>query len=256
MRRIWAGVVLMLAVVAPAAAQPAALETILLPVHIAGAPLQGANGSRWTTDLAIHNAGPAEVILGPCGVPSPLPSACPPSYFSVLAGETLRNHAVGFTDAGVNGRLLHVRAELASQLAFSLRVRDLARAAEDDGTELPVVRGEAFRTGTVRLIDVPLAPTSRVLLRVYDLDDRGDGQVRVRVISDDGAIADHPLLIAASGYGHPGGLPFAPGYGALPLEGSGNVRVEIEPITPGLRLWAFATVTNNATQHVTVVSPQ
>ena len=34
------------------------------------------------------------------------------------------------------------------------------------------------------------------------------------------------------------------------------LRVEIVPLTAGLRYWAFASVTNNATQHVTTVTPQ
>jgi hypothetical protein len=30
----------------------------------------------------------------------------------------------------------------------------------------------------------------------------------------------------------------------------------VEPLTPGMRFWAFITITDNATQQVTVVSPQ
>ena len=34
------------------------------------------------------------------------------------------------------------------------------------------------------------------------------------------------------------------------------VRIEIEPLTADLRFWAFVSVTNNETQHVTVITPQ
>jgi hypothetical protein len=34
-----------------------------------------------------------------------------------------------------------------------------------------------------------------------------------------------------------------------------RVRVDVEAVSAGLRFWAFASVTNNATQHVTVVTP-
>jgi hypothetical protein len=34
------------------------------------------------------------------------------------------------------------------------------------------------------------------------------------------------------------------------------VRLEVEPVTEGLRLWAFVTVVHNETQHATVISPQ
>lgn len=35
-----------------------------------------------------------------------------------------------------------------------------------------------------------------------------------------------------------------------------TVRAEIEPLTEGLRYWAFVSVTNNETQHVTTITPQ
>ena len=32
--------------------------------------------------------------------------------------------------------------------------------------------------------------------------------------------------------------------------------VRVTPLTPGLRIWAFVSVTNNETQHVTTITPQ
>jgi hypothetical protein len=32
--------------------------------------------------------------------------------------------------------------------------------------------------------------------------------------------------------------------------------VEIEPLDPTTRYWAFASITNDETQHVTIVSPE
>ena len=40
------------------------------------------------------------------------------------------------------------------------------------------------------------------------------------------------------------------------LAASETIRVEITPISPGLRFWAFAAITNNETQHVTTITPQ
>lgn len=34
------------------------------------------------------------------------------------------------------------------------------------------------------------------------------------------------------------------------------VRVEVEPLGEGARFWAFVSVTNNETQHVTLITPQ
>ncbi|HEX8152273.1 MAG TPA: hypothetical protein VF698_04060, partial [Thermoanaerobaculia bacterium] len=41
----------------------------------------------------------------------------------------------------------------------------------------------------------------------------------------------------------------------LPALSPSALRLEIEPLTPGSRYWAFVSVTNNDTQLVTVVTP-
>jgi hypothetical protein len=33
------------------------------------------------------------------------------------------------------------------------------------------------------------------------------------------------------------------------------LRIEVEPLTPGSRFWAFVSITNNDTQRVTLVTP-
>lgn len=35
-----------------------------------------------------------------------------------------------------------------------------------------------------------------------------------------------------------------------------GVKIELTPVTQGMRIWGFVTVTNNDTQQVTTVSPQ
>jgi hypothetical protein len=39
------------------------------------------------------------------------------------------------------------------------------------------------------------------------------------------------------------------------LAGENAVWVEVVPITTGLRIWAMVSVTNNDTQHVTLIAP-
>jgi hypothetical protein len=67
-----------------------------------------------------------------------------------------------------------------------------------------------------------------------------------------------------------GGAPVAPGFSGKPayaeiadlveafpqIAAYERLRIRIEPLTPGMRYWAFVTITDNMTQHVTVVSPQ
>jgi hypothetical protein len=40
------------------------------------------------------------------------------------------------------------------------------------------------------------------------------------------------------------------------VEDSARARIEIEPTLPDMRVWAFVSITNNETQHVTLVTPQ
>lgn len=40
-----------------------------------------------------------------------------------------------------------------------------------------------------------------------------------------------------------------------PLVGETSLWIEVVPITPGLRIWAFVSVTNNDTQQATLVTP-
>jgi hypothetical protein len=35
-----------------------------------------------------------------------------------------------------------------------------------------------------------------------------------------------------------------------------TVTIEVTPVRPDVRLWAFVSVTNNLTQHVTLIAPQ
>jgi len=60
----------------------------------------------------------------------------------------------------------------------------------------------------------------------------------------------------------PGSPLFDLAYAEVPLnslfeiQGQDRVRIEVAPLTSGLRLWGFVSVTNNQTQHVTTVVPQ
>lgn len=40
------------------------------------------------------------------------------------------------------------------------------------------------------------------------------------------------------------------------LDGADMMRVDVEPLTPGIKIWAFVSVTDNDTHHVTTFSAQ
>jgi len=88
----------------------------------------------------------------------------------------------------------------------------------DSGTEVPVVRERNLLTAPATLTNIPLL-NNRLLLRVYDIS---------------GAPAQFRVLLAKDA----------------------AVRVEVTPMTPGSRYWAFVSATNNTTNHVTLVTPQ
>ena len=51
---------------------------------------------------------------------------------------------------------------------------------------------------------------------------------------------------------------FDPAYAQLAeLPDTDNfTRIELVPLTPGVKFWAFLTMTNNTTQEITLVTPQ
>jgi hypothetical protein len=59
------------------------------------------------------------------------------------------------------------------------------------------------------------------------------------------------------------GLPFKPGYAQIDFSTRfptasqySRLRIEIEPLAGTTRYWAFVSITNNETQHVTLVTPE
>ena len=247
--------------------QAQAYEKILLPV-VVEEPLAGAFGSSWVTDIRVLNGGPGTVAV--FGI-------TPTCYFEcndpaiLNPGVTFRPK-IFFADGGLQGVFLHAPVGFASQLSFGLRFRDLSRQSQTWGTELPAVREAMFRADKVSLIDVPLTSGFRQVLRVYELDaTERQALVRVRIfrIAPDNQEPNGALdlllgesLIALQ-FPSPRIPDAHPGYAAVSdlstiasLGNATRVRLDIEPATPGLRLWAFVTVVNNETQHATVITPQ
>ena len=65
---------------------------------------------------------------------------------------------------------LLVEASHAPRVAMGLRVRDLSRQLDTWGAEIPIVQESDFRSGNADLLDIPIKPGFRQMLRVYDLD--------------------------------------------------------------------------------------
>lgn len=232
-----------------AAPDRSVFEPVLFPVLFS---TDGVNGSRWRSEAvlanpngwAVQNWNSVERIVCvtfPCG--------------ELLAAKSRKKFEGEEYPHGV--ALLVPRGE-SEDLAFSLRIRDISRDADSYGTTVPVVRErDLFRNTEVTLLDVPLDPRFRTKVRIYAFPD----PVYVTATQ-----TPHATVHVGSAAGR--WFPLrrscerdrcddVPYYGELDLppgeEGeSADIYVELPPDALG---WAFASVTNNVTQQVTVVAP-
>lgn len=258
---------LLVAVVGPPALSQnlTGYEKVLLPVVVENAlqPLPGANGSMWQTVLSLTNRSE-----------SPLNTCCLRSLLCriPLCSEEWRMEP-GTTDvpeiivrpSGPNpGAFLFVEAGRSSDLAVQLRVQDVSRQAETWGTSVPVVRETDLFTDRIDLIGVPSSPDFRSMLRVYDFEQApAPRRVRVRIYAYEGrGVSGRDVVVFAEDFEfYRTGNDREPAFIQLPLPqfenlGTNNrLRVEITPLSPGLRFWGFVSVTHNATQHLTVITP-
>jgi hypothetical protein len=252
-------------------ADPAGYERVLVPVMLRS-PIPGIAGSLWVTELSVRNESsrPAEIfqheceytcecVTIACRPEDPTPPETSFVFRPVRDTRTLNNPGV----------FMYVGRSAAAGVALQLRVRDLSRNALSLGTELPLVRESEMNTDEVHLLNIPTDGRFRQHLRIYAITNEGDKPaVAVRIADDSGAVlAQRTITLAGVSVpdfapaGHPTGVP---SYGeiayvttaiAQPVTAS-SFNISIEPITPGLRYWAFVSVTNNDTQEVTTVTPQ
>ena len=227
-------------------AERSVFERILFPVVFA---TDGANGSRWRSEATISN--PSPWFVENTNTLSPVrPCLTYPCGERLAPGE-LATYGDGYP----RGFVLQTPRPEAPDLAFALRIRDVSRQAEGLGTQIPVVREKDFVHGTgITLLDVPLDPRYRVKLRVYMLEPLAveslSGLMTLRnTVTRDVAFSRGFLF-------QPGGRN-EPYYAEIDLPaGAANERVNVHLTLPlDATAWAFATVTNNATQQVTIVTP-
>ena len=230
-----------------------AWERILLPVVTRG-PVAGAQGSLWETVVTLRNANDQTVIYYPtdCPLVPPVPERfCVQTLNPQLgAGVTKR------VDLLYGGPLfLNVTRELADRVFVQVRVHDLSRQAESFGTEVPVIRSAQMKTDAGQILDIPRDPRFRLTFRLYADYPAVDSEIAVRFVSEATAqshalrytIPAPPEWILAT---EP--LVFPALY--RQISDFDADRIEIDPLTPGLRYWAFVSVTNNETQQITTLS--
>lgn len=223
---------------------------VLLP--LVGPDVHGANGALWRTETTlmldsaivvepIH----CEIVITCLQFPVGIPIAYP-----------------GIT--GALGQFLHVRTADESKVHVNTRVYDVSRSTETAGAEIPIAREDDFTSEPISLLGIPVASHYRHTLRIYDFDGRNGAPVLIRIYAGQETTPRLSLTRTLSAPGvtvgdnrplHPGTIQFEIGQ-QLPLAGIDTLRVDIEPLEAGLRLWSFVSVTNNSTHHVTTFSAQ
>ena len=214
-------------------------EPVVFPALVTGA---GAFGSQWNTDVALRANIPPQNLAVPI---------VPNAFFdSVPVPST-----VTITGANVpSGMVLWVARQFAPQLSFDVLARDLSRQAEALGTEIPVVREKDLYDRPLQILLVPTDAKYRVALRVFRTDGGATAHLRI-FLSQLQPLVDTELLLTAG--------PFGYSSTAIPdlvqrfpeLAGAGPLRIDIDGETGRRVTSALVSVTNNVTQHVTVIAP-
>jgi hypothetical protein len=127
---------------------------------------------------------------------------------------------------------------------------------------MPVIPYGAALTETAHILAIPTDARYRQMLRVYDFDSRENARVQVEFFTYDGAsLGNRELELKASPNGserlfHPAYAEIAWPTTEFPqIAAHEQVRLEVRPLTTGLRFWTFVSVTNNGTQEITNIYP-
>lgn len=230
---------------------PELFERILIPVIYNGS---GAYGSEWRTELSVRNNNPHRVE----------PWNGQHAFGAIDAGAPV---TLGGGVSAAAGVFMIVPREAAAGLKLNMRIRDVSREHSGWGTEIPIAREIDFSLDSIELLDIPLLRSGdfRRALRIYSLSSLPD-QVLVKAYSMESGVQlaqKFVTLISEAPCAQPG--PCAsdrPSFAmldldqALPNFGSPTRAGITIDRYGGPAVWGFVTVTNNETQHVTVISPQ
>ena len=213
-------------------------ERLLFPVAFEG---PGAHGSLWTTENIVTHTTKVDVTTIP----------------RVPATRTMLPN--GNRDGGL---FLFVPRGAGQWLAYASHIVDRSRRLTDAGTEMRVVH-EDEAGPALRIVNVPLTAESRQTLRIYDFDAVVGREVAILVRRANGtqfgitATLQHRVVCVTTPC-----YPEHPTYAVVNLDsypelrGAGAADLIITAKTNDAPLWAFVSVTNNDTQHVTTYSPQ
>lgn len=232
----------------------------LLPITISG--LEGRNGSVWGTETWIATTGTRTVSIFP--TPTCLFITCGFGDVLVPNVTVFANYYTAFP--APHGLLVHLDAAFAEKVTISHRLHESSRRENRFGIDLPVVPESEFKNATIDLVNVPVDPDVRYTLRAYALPEDETPAVLVNIYRI--AAGEYDELLSTRQLGLEPSPPstspfrFTPAYGEVTsmldelsdLPAGTKLRITLTPDNRA-RIWAFLTVIDNETQHVTIVRP-
>ncbi|HEX9162377.1 MAG TPA: hypothetical protein VF980_11770 [Thermoanaerobaculia bacterium] len=253
-------------------------ERVLIPA-VTKQEIAGANGSRFVASRVFVSMDTAVRYF-----PHYATSVSEPAISQARPRELVDPFIVG--PPSRLGRLLFLEKPLSNDVVVDAAL--FSRAGDDqraNETRLPIVRERDFKSGRTEILGVnstyiygpnacpnTATPQFRHALRVYDVDSRGDGAVIVRVFTDilgAGRAVTTPIReFTLPLTSREGSDPSYPAYGEATIDevcvpfschtpcSNVPLRVEIEPVTPGIRYWAMVSATDNFTQQVSLAYQQ
>ena len=250
---------LVIAVSAVAQSQPQ-YEQVLAPFDTM--QFAGLHGTQWRAELWIRNDSDQAVNLFPetcywMGRPEPCTTR-----IVIPARSTVLSDAA-YTPATQPGVFFYVPNDRVKDISLSLRIRELTHASDSFGTSIPVVSVSDFPKGRATLLNVPMQFGTRIHLRVYT-PEFVSSRFIVRIYADPGDILlGERTFVHALPTDPPSPLHFAPmidlssAFAGL-IADRVRVVIEREGLQPGATnsFWPMLTITNNRSNHVTVVTPR
>jgi len=232
--------------------------TVLLPVAFAPEEtLPGAHESAWRGEVWIHNAS------GVGFAHQPTPYGC---HIDIVCG--IAPGFVGVAESVVSngnsgGALFFIPEGLAKDVFITNRIHEITGGAQPLGVGMPVVWEGDFLEGTSEYLGIPVAPINRVAIRVYDPFPRAESQVLIEILNAAGEVIESWTL-AAKPVPAPDSHPMLPGFDAVydlvgrfpSLVSEQFIHLRMTPMREGMTYWTLVSVTENSTQHVTLITPR
>ena len=279
MKMICAVLLLACAPLAFAADRPdPAYERVLIPVFTSG---PGAQGAQWETAVTIASTAERPESLARRALLREEDWFCDPTCADRVLIPDMGLHLPRSFEHPAGLMLWVPRSMDRNDLHVSIRVRDAARNAGSAGTFVPLVREDDLSNGKMVLLDVPVRGGFRTGLRLYDLyldqsdfyieiydmqDYRnGDGEplvsTFVEVRRDEPESPENLQYPQRPAFAFTGDLQVA--YPQLANAGSESVAIVLWGLHPVVsppaferRFYALASVTNDATNEVTIIGPR